>query len=111
MEPPGVVGVVLAGGRSSRMGGQDKCLASLAGRPVIAQVIARLGPQVATLALNANAEPSRFASFGLPIIADRVEGQGGSTRRPACRARLGEGVWREHPLCRHGRLRYAVSAR
>jgi molybdopterin-guanine dinucleotide biosynthesis protein A len=77
MEPPGVVGVVLAGGRSSRMGGQDKCLASLAGRPVIAQVIARLGPQVATLALNANAEPSRFASFGLPIIADRVEGQAG----------------------------------
>ena len=78
MEPPSVVaGVVLAGGRSSRMDGQDKCLASLAGRPVIAHVIARLEPQVAMLALNTNAEPSRFAGFGLPIIADRIAGQAG----------------------------------
>ena len=78
MEPPSVVaGVVLAGGRSSRMGGQDKCLAPLAGRPVLAHVIARLEPQVAALALNANAEPSRFASFGLPIIADRIAGHAG----------------------------------
>src|SRR6185437_2422702 len=74
MEPRVVAGVVLAGGRSSRMGGQDKCLAPLAGRPVIAHVIARLEPQVAALALNANAEPSRFAGFGLPIIADRLAG-------------------------------------
>ena len=78
MEPPRfVAGVVLAGGRSSRMGGSDKCLAPLAGKPVVAHVIARLQPQVATLALNANAEPSRFASFGLPIIADRIEGHAG----------------------------------
>jgi molybdenum cofactor guanylyltransferase len=59
------------------MGGQDKCLAPLAGRPVIAHVIARLEPQVAALALNANAEPSRFAGFGLPIIADRIAGHAG----------------------------------
>jgi molybdopterin-guanine dinucleotide biosynthesis protein A len=78
MEPPRVVaGVVLAGGRSSRMGGQDKCLAPLAGRPVVAHVITRLKPQVATLALNTNAEASRFASFGLPIIADRIAGHAG----------------------------------
>src|SRR6185295_7898484 len=77
MEPRVVAGVVLAGGRSSRMGGQDKCLAPLAGRPVVAHVIARLEPQVATLALNANAEPSRFAGFGLPIIADRIAGHAG----------------------------------
>jgi len=77
MEPRVVAGVVLAGGRSSRMGGQDKCLAPLAGRPVVAHVIARLEPQVATLALNANAEPSRLASFGLPIIADRIAGHAG----------------------------------
>ena len=77
MEPRVVAGVVLAGGRSSRMGGQDKCLAPLAGRAVVAYVIARLEPQVATLALNANVEPSRFAGFGLPIIADRIAGHAG----------------------------------
>ena len=78
MEPPSVVaGVVLAGGRSSRMGGPDKCLAPLAGKPILAHVIARLAPQVAALAINANAEPAGFASFGLPVIADRVAGHAG----------------------------------
>lgn len=78
MEPPrAVAGVVLAGGRSSRMGGQNKCLAPLAGKPLLAHVIARLEPQVAALAINANAEPSRFAGFGLPVIADRVAGHAG----------------------------------
>ena len=78
MEPPSfVAGVVLAGGRSSRMGGGDKCLAPLAGRPVLAHVIERLGPQVGALAVNANEEPSRFASFGLPVIADRITGPAG----------------------------------
>jgi molybdopterin-guanine dinucleotide biosynthesis protein A len=78
MEPPSVVaGVVLAGGRSSRMGEQDKCLAPLGGKSILAHVIARLEPQVAALAINANAEPSRFAGFGLPVIADRVAGHAG----------------------------------
>jgi molybdenum cofactor guanylyltransferase len=73
MEPPrAVAGVVLAGGRSSRMGGPDKCLATLAGKPLLSHVIARLEPQVAALAINANAEAAGLASFGLPIIADRV---------------------------------------
>ena len=78
MEPPSfVVGVVLAGGKSSRMGSGDKCFAPLAGKPVLAHVIARFKPQVAALAINANDEPSRFASFGLPIIADRIVGHAG----------------------------------
>ena len=78
MEPPSfIAGVVLAGGRSSRMGGGDKCFAPLAGRPVLAHVIERLGPQVGALAINANEEPSRFASFGLPVIADKITGQAG----------------------------------
>ena len=59
------------------MGSGDKCFAPLAGKPVLAHVIARLKPQVAALAINANDEPSRFASFGLPIIADRIEGHAG----------------------------------
>jgi molybdopterin-guanine dinucleotide biosynthesis protein A len=66
-----IVGVILAGGRSSRMGGGDKCLFELAGRPLLAHTIERLQPQVARLVLNANGDPSRFAAFGLPVVPDR----------------------------------------
>lgn len=62
--------VILAGGLSRRMGGGDKCLLPLAGRPVLAHLIERIRPQVAALALNANGDPTRFAGFGLPVIAD-----------------------------------------
>ena len=73
----GVVGLILAGGRSSRMGGGDKCLLPLAGRPVLASVIARLRPQVSDIVINANGEPARFAPFGLPVVADSVTGFAG----------------------------------
>jgi molybdopterin-guanine dinucleotide biosynthesis protein A len=69
-----ITGVILAGGRSSRMGGGDKCLLPLAGRPLLAHVIARLTPQVGPLALNANGDPARFAAFGLPVVPDPVGG-------------------------------------
>ncbi|MBZ9935511.1 molybdenum cofactor guanylyltransferase MobA [Mesorhizobium sp. BR1-1-16] len=64
-----VAGLVLAGGGSTRMG-REKALVPLAGQPMLAHVIARLGPQVGPLALNANGDPARFASFGLPVVAD-----------------------------------------
>jgi molybdopterin-guanine dinucleotide biosynthesis protein A len=67
-----VAGIVLAGGQSRRMGGGDKCLRLLAGRPILAHIIARARPQVSALALNANGEPARFAGFGLPVVADSV---------------------------------------
>ncbi len=68
-----VAGVLLAGGQSRRMGGGDKCLRPLAGRPILAHVIERARPQVAALVLNANGDPARFAGFGLPVAADVVE--------------------------------------
>jgi molybdopterin-guanine dinucleotide biosynthesis protein A len=71
------VGVLLAGGKSSRMGGADKSLLPLAGRPLIAHVIDRLRPQVADLVVVANGDLSRFAAFGLPVVADRVTGHAG----------------------------------
>ncbi len=74
---PPVVGIVLAGGRSSRLGGGDKTLLPLGGRPLIGHVIAGLAPQVAGLAINANGDPGRFAGLGLPVIADDIEGQPG----------------------------------
>ncbi|HZA01229.1 MAG TPA: molybdenum cofactor guanylyltransferase MobA [Hyphomicrobiaceae bacterium] len=69
-----VVGVLLAGGLSRRMGGGDKCLRDLAGKPMLQHVIDRFGPQVGGLLINANGDPARFASFGLPVVADMIAG-------------------------------------
>ncbi|MET0651498.1 MAG: molybdenum cofactor guanylyltransferase MobA [Hyphomicrobiaceae bacterium] len=69
-----VTGVVLAGGRSRRMGGGDKGLLELAGKPMLRHVIDRLTPQVSTTVINANGDPQRFAAFSLPVVADTVEG-------------------------------------
>ncbi|MCH8183937.1 MAG: molybdenum cofactor guanylyltransferase MobA [Proteobacteria bacterium] len=71
------VGVLLAGGRARRMGGGDKCLRSLGGETLLARAVARAEPQVGTLVLNANGDPSRFAGYGLPVIHDVVEGFAG----------------------------------
>jgi molybdopterin-guanine dinucleotide biosynthesis protein A len=75
--PKGAIGVVLAGGKSSRMGGGDKSLLPLGGRPLLARVIERLAPQDAEIVLNANDDPGRFAVFGLPHVPDRLAGKMG----------------------------------
>jgi molybdenum cofactor guanylyltransferase len=67
-----IVGLLLAGGQSRRMGGGDKALRPLGGRPLLDHVIERLRPQVAAMVLNANGDPSRFAGFGLPVVPDSV---------------------------------------
>ena len=72
-----VVGVVLSGGRSSRMGGGDKCLLQLGGEPVLARILHRLRPQVIDIIINANGDLSRFAEFGRPVIADSIAGLAG----------------------------------
>jgi molybdopterin-guanine dinucleotide biosynthesis protein A len=72
-----IVGVILAGGLSRRLGGGDKCLLPLGGRPLLAHAIERLTPQVDALVLNANGDPSRFAPFGLPVIGDTIPGYAG----------------------------------
>lgn len=65
-------GVIIAGGRSTRMG-REKALIELRGKPVIGRIIARVGPQVGRLAINANGDAGRYAGFGLPVIPDKVE--------------------------------------
>jgi molybdopterin-guanine dinucleotide biosynthesis protein A len=65
-------GIILAGGLARRMGGGDKPLKEIAGKPILAHVIERLQPQCAALILNANGDPARFARFGLPVVADDV---------------------------------------
>jgi molybdenum cofactor guanylyltransferase len=67
-----IPGVLLAGGLARRMGGGDKPMRTIAGKTILERVIARLSPQCDGLVLNANGEPSRFAAFGLPVIADTV---------------------------------------
>lgn len=66
------LGVILAGGQATRMGGGDKGLLPLAGRPLLSHVIARIAPQVDGLALNANGDPARFDRFGLPVLPDSI---------------------------------------
>ncbi|MEO9895019.1 MAG: molybdenum cofactor guanylyltransferase MobA [Paracoccaceae bacterium] len=68
------VGVVLAGGQATRMGGGDKGLRLLGGQTILDRVIERLSPQVSDLALNANGDAARFSDLGLPVLADSIEG-------------------------------------
>jgi molybdopterin-guanine dinucleotide biosynthesis protein A len=72
-----IVGVLLCGGQSRRMGGGDKSLRQLAGRSLIGHVVARLRPQVGPLVLNANGDPARFAHLQLPVVQDVVAGHAG----------------------------------
>lgn len=65
-----VTGVVLAGGRATRMGGVDKGLVAVSGRPMIAWVIDVMRPQVADLLINANRNLDRYRAFGCAVIDD-----------------------------------------
>ena len=71
------LGVILAGGLATRMGGGDKSLLMLSGQTLMARVIARMQPQVAGLAINANGDVARFGGFGLPVVADSIDGFAG----------------------------------
>lgn len=77
MPPETIAGVLLAGGKARRMGGGDKCLRLLAGRPLLAWTIERAASQVGPLAINANGDPARFSAFDLPVVADTIEGFAG----------------------------------
>lgn len=65
-----IFGVILAGGRGLRMGGADKALVALAGRPLLAHVLDRLTPQVERVLISANGDAERFAVHGCEVVAD-----------------------------------------
>lgn len=71
-ERAGITGVVLAGGMGRRMGGVDKGLQTLRGRPMAAWVVERLQPQVGPLIINANQNLDRYAEFGCPVVPDQI---------------------------------------
>ncbi len=71
------LGVILAGGLATRMGGGDKGLLRVGDTSLLDRVCDRLRPQVAEMALNANGDPARFADLNMPVIADSIEGFAG----------------------------------
>lgn len=71
------LGVILAGGLATRMGGGDKGALPLGGSTLLGHVITQLSPQVSEIALNANGDATRFAHLKLPVIADSIDGFAG----------------------------------
>lgn len=69
-----VTGVILAGGRARRLGGIDKGLLPVAGKPLIAWVIEGLVPQVGGLLISANRNLDTYGGFGYPVISDTLDG-------------------------------------
>jgi molybdenum cofactor guanylyltransferase len=69
-----ITGLVLAGGRATRMGGIDKGLAEFGGRTLIERVIERLRPQVAGVLISANRNIERYRAFGYPVLIDAADG-------------------------------------
>jgi molybdenum cofactor guanylyltransferase len=69
---PNITAVILAGGRGSRMGGADKGLVELNGRPLIEHVIAAIASQVGAVVINANRNLARYGALGYPVIADSM---------------------------------------
>jgi molybdopterin-guanine dinucleotide biosynthesis protein A len=66
------LGLILAGGLARRMGGGDKARITIAGRTILARVLATMTPQCGRLIINANGDPARFADTTLPVVADSI---------------------------------------
>lgn len=77
LSPPLISGVILAGGLGRRMGGVDKGMQTLGGRPMVSWVIERFAPQVSELLINANQNPERYAALGYRVIPDLIPGFAG----------------------------------
>ena len=72
MTHPPTLGVVLAGGRARRMGGNDKARVRIGGQTILERVLTRLRPQCSGIILNANVDPALFADTGLTVVADEL---------------------------------------
>ena len=72
MNNPDVTALVLAGGRGQRMGGTDKGLIELSGKPMIEHILERLEPQCDHIIINANRNVDRYASYGHPVLRDSL---------------------------------------
>ncbi|MDN5849394.1 MAG: molybdenum cofactor guanylyltransferase [Nitrococcus sp.] len=89
----GITGVILAGGRATRMGGVDKGWVTLDGRPLVAHVLAALRPQVATVLINANRNLDSYAELGCRVITDAQQGYPGPLAGLAAALAQAETPW------------------
>ena len=76
-DTPRVTGLILAGGQGRRMGGVDKGLQPLRGRPMVAWVLERLAPQVTEVIVNANQNQAEYARLGCRVVGDEIGGFAG----------------------------------
>lgn len=74
---PPTLGLVLAGGLATRMGGGDKAHIEIGGISILDRVLAALSAQCTGIVINANGDPGRFADSGVPVVPDNVEGRPG----------------------------------
>jgi molybdopterin-guanine dinucleotide biosynthesis protein A len=76
-DPPRITGLILAGGQGRRMGGVDKGLQPLRGRPLVSWVLDRLRPQVTEVLINANQNQGEYARLGCRVVGDEIGGFAG----------------------------------
>jgi molybdopterin-guanine dinucleotide biosynthesis protein A len=74
---PSVTGLILAGGKGSRMGGVDKGLQAFRGRRLVDHVYERLAPQVGGIIINANQNHEEYKTFGVRVVSDAIGGYAG----------------------------------
>jgi molybdenum cofactor guanylyltransferase len=72
-----ITGLILAGGKGTRMGSVDKGLQMFRGKPMVEHVLQRLQPQVGTLIINANRHLDMYEAFGVPVVPDEISGFAG----------------------------------
>lgn len=72
-----ITGIILAGGMARRMGGKDKGLIKVAGKPLVEHAIAALRPQVSSLIINTNRNLDSYRVYGLPMVVDSIAGFNG----------------------------------
>ncbi len=70
-----MIGIILAGGRATRLGGGDKGDHRVADEPILDRVIAAMRGQCDGLVISANGDPARFARFGLAVVPDEEDGR------------------------------------
>jgi len=74
---PSVTGLILAGGKGSRMGGVDKGLQAFRGKRLVDHVYERFAPQVGGIIINANQNHEEYKSFGVRVVSDAIGGFAG----------------------------------
>lgn len=91
-----IVGLILAGGLARRMDGRDKAMLEIGGQTLLSRAIARLQPQVASIALNANGNATRFGALDIPVVPDLDDSFAGPLAGVLAGLRWAEGEGASH---------------